>query len=136
MAKRKLTIWVEEEIAERVEMLAATERMTVSQFGARLLERGVTDWADHMGWDVVGVRVQDAVKREVGRMSDRLAQLMVRGTLEATATRALIYNDRMQGARSDEQREDVKRANSQAWTYAVDRLKSPVQAVKELLSDS
>lgn len=134
MAKRKLTVWVEEDIADRVEMLARTERLTVSQFGAALLERAVTQWADNTGWDVVGIRVEDAVRKEVGRMSDRLAQLIVRGTLEATATRALIFNDRMQQATSDEGREDVKRANTQAWSYAVDRLKTPVQAVKELLS--
>ena len=133
MPKRKVTIWVDDKVAGKLEKLAEVEKLTLSQFGARLIERGVTEWADTMGWDVVGVRVEDAVKREVGRMSDRLAQLLVRSVLESTATRVLIYNERMQSAKNDEQREGVKQANSQAWTYAVDRLKTPVQAVKELL---
>lgn len=120
-------------MADRIEAMAKVERLTVSQFGAQMLERSVTQWADSAGWDMVGVRVQDAVAREVGRMSDRLANLMVRAALESTATRAVVYNDRMRVARTDEEREDVKRANSQAWTYAIDRLKSPVAAVAELL---
>ncbi len=133
MSKRKLSIWVEDDLADRIQAMAKVERLTVSQFGAQMLERSVTQWADNMGWDMVGIRVQDTVAREVGRMSDRLANLMVRAALESTATRAVVYNDRMRVARTDQEREDVKRANSQAWTYAIDRLKSPVAAVAELL---
>jgi len=133
VSKRKLSIWVEDDLADRIQAMAKVERLTVSQFGAQMLERSVTQWADNMGWDMVGIRVQDTVAREVGRMSDRLANLMVRAALESTATRAVVYNDRMRVARTDQEREDVKRANSQAWTYAIDRLKSPVAAVAELL---
>lgn len=135
MAKRKLTVWVEEDIAERVEMLAKAERLTVSQFGAALLERGVTQWADNMGWDIVGIRIEDAVRKEVGKMSDRLAQLIVRSALESSATRALIFNEYMQMAKTEAEREEVKKISNQAWTFAVDRLRKPVQAVKELLEE-
>lgn len=133
MAKRQISVWVEEDIAERVTVLAKQERMSVSQFGGELLKRGLTGYADNIGWDFVGVRVEDAVKKEVHLMSDRLAQLLVRATLEGTATRALLVNDMMAACTTDEQREAVKRASSQAWTTAVDRIRKPVQGLKEIL---
>lgn len=34
---------------------------------------------------------------------------------------------------SDEQRDAVKRASNQAWTTAVDRMRKPVQGLKEIL---
>lgn len=133
MAKRQISVWVEEDVAERVTVLAKQERMSVSQFGGELLKRGLTGYADNIGWDFVGVRVEDAVKKEVGLMSDRLAQLLVRATLEGTATRALLVNDMMAACASDDQRAAVKRASNQAWTTAVDRIRKPVQGLREIL---
>lgn len=133
MAKRQISVWVEEDIAERVTVLAKQEKLSVSQFGGELLKRGLTGYADNVGWDFVGVRVEDAVKKEVGLMSDRLAQLLVRATLEGTATRALLVNDMMAATTNDEQREAVKRASNQAWTTAVDRMRKPVQGLREIL---
>lgn len=133
MKKRQISVWVEEDVAERITTLAKQEQISVSQFGGELLKRGLTGYADNIGWDFVGVRVEDAVKKEVGLMSDRLAQLLVRATLEGTATRALLVNDMMAACANDDQREAVKRASSQAWTTAVDRMRKPVQGLREIL---
>jgi len=144
LAKKKLTIWLDEEAADRLKQMASVEGLTVSEFGAALLTKGVTSWADSAVMDMAGARIEATVKREVGAMSDRLANLMVRGALEATATRGMVFNYLMQQAQATSspekpgevqaRQEGVKKANSQAWTYAVDRLRSPVAAVRELLT--
>ena len=129
MAKRKLTIWVEDGTAQKIEQLARLERLSVSQFGAQMLERAVTEYADNLGWDMVGARIEEAVRREVGRMSDRLGKLMVRAALEAGASRGMIYN--LVTAQQGE--ESAKRINSTAWNYSLTRLKSPINDISEIL---
>jgi len=93
MPKRKITLWVDEVVADKVETIAKVEKLTVSQIGARLLERGVTDYADGMAWDVLGDRVETVLRKEIGRMSDRLSNLVIRGAIESSAIRRLLFAD-------------------------------------------
>jgi hypothetical protein len=60
--------------------------------GARLLRRGIEeDAAGGVGAEVLFPAVRASVKREAGRMGDRLAQLLARSALESAAARRVVF---------------------------------------------
>lgn len=129
MPKTKLTIWVGEEAAQRLKHLATLEHLTLSEYGGVLLARGVAQRSDELAADLIGARVDAAVRREVGRMSDRLATLTVQGALEAGAARRLLLSQ-IAGQAGEEV---ARTLSQQAWNDTRDRLRTPSAAVKELL---
>ncbi len=129
MTKKKLTIWVEEEAAQRLKNLAAVEDLTLSEYGATLLARGVTQRSDELILDLAGVRIERAVKREVGVMSDRLAKLTVQAAMEAGTSRLLHVNQIAQQAGP----EVAQALNKKAADETRERLRTPSAAVRDLL---
>jgi hypothetical protein len=129
MAKKKLTIWVESPTAEAIEQLATAQRLSVSQISAALLTKALQDHAESAGLDLLLPALQETIKKEVFRMSDRLANLMVRTALESSATRATLMYD-LNERYEKPWMSDVKKTS---WKQAVDELQRPVEGLRELL---
>ena len=130
MSKRKLTIWVDEATDQRVRDLAAMHHLTLSETAGSYLEKAIQTKAETLGMDLLAPIVEAAVRREVGRMSDRLARLLARTALEAASTRRIVYN---QLIRQGVDAETAKMINDQSWQSSVDALKRPLAAVDELV---
>ena len=130
MPKRKLTLWVDDVVADKVEAIAKMEKLTVSQIGARLLERGVTDYADGMAWDVLGDRVETVLRKEIGRMSDRLGSLIVRSAIESSAIRRLIFAELVK----KHGREQADSMRQFTYADALTALKKPIEGWSDPVS--
>ncbi|CAM4452998.1 hypothetical protein [Deinococcus marmoris] len=129
MPKQKITIWVEEDAAQRLKNLAAVEDLTLSEYGATLLARGVAQRSDELVLDLAGARIERAVKKEVGAMSDRLAKIIVQAAMEAGTSRRLHLNQIAQQAGP----ETAQALNRTAAAETRERLRTPSAAVKDLL---
>lgn len=129
MTKTKLTIWVEENAAQRLKNLAAVEDLTLSEYGATLLIQGVTQRSDELVLDLAGVRIERAIKKAVGQMSDRLAVLTVQAALEAGTSRRLHLTKIAQQAGP----ETAQALNRTAAAETRERLRTPSAAVRDLL---
>ncbi len=130
MAKKtKVTTWVSRDALRVLRDVAAAHKLTVSQVAADILERGLQERAETAGLGLLGPAVEGVVKREVGRMSDRLAHLIARTALESATTRRLVF----QFLARQLSVEEARRLNQAAWTSAVDSLRKPAEGLKELL---
>ncbi len=130
MAKKtKVTTWVSRDALRALRDVAAAHKLTVSQVAAEILERGLKERAETAGLGLLGPAVEGVVKREVGRMSDRLAHLIARTALESATTRRLVF----QLLARQLSVEEARRLNQAAWTSAVDSLRKPAEGLKELL---
>src|SRR5690349_11835177 len=89
--KTKVTTWVTYDAHRALRDVAAVHELTVSQVAAEILERGLRERAETAGLGMLGPAVESVVKREVGRMSDRLAHLLARTALESATARRLIF---------------------------------------------
>jgi hypothetical protein len=128
-AKTKVTTWVGRDVLRSLRDLAAAHHLTVSQVAAEILERGLREQAETAGLGLLGPAVQGAVKREVGRMSDRLAHLLARTALESATARRLVFQLLTRYLTPEE----ARRLNQADWTGSVDSLRKPAQGLRELL---
>jgi hypothetical protein len=103
----------------------------VSQVAAEILERGLKEQAETAGLGLLGPALESVVKRQVGRMSDRLAHLVARTALEAATTRRLVFQLLARHLTTEE----ARRLNQAAWTGSVDSLRKPAQGLRELRDD-
>ena len=133
MSKRKLTIWVDESTDQRVRDLAAMHNLTLSETAGSYLEQAIRAKAETLGMDLLTPIIEAAVRREVGRMSERLARLLARTALEAASTRRIVYN---QLIRQGVDAETAKAINDQSWQRSVESLNKPLAAVDELIRAS
>jgi hypothetical protein len=130
MAKKtKVSTWVPYNILRALREEAAAHHLTVSRVAAEILERGLKERAETAGLGLLGPAVQGVVKREVGRMSDRLAHLLARTALESATTRRLVFQLLVRSLTAEE----ARRLNQAAWTNSVDSLRKPAQGLQELL---
>ncbi len=130
MAKKtKVTTWVTRDALRSLRDLAAVHHLTVSQVAADILERGLKERAETAGLGLLGPAVQGVVKREVGRMSDRFAQLIARTALESATARRLVFQLLVRQLTTDE----ARRLNQAAWTGSVDSLRKPSEGLREIL---
>jgi hypothetical protein len=133
MSKVKITAWVDERTASAIKGLAAQHGVSVSEIGARLLRRGVEeDAGGGVGAEILLPAVRGAVRREVGRMSDRLAQLMGRSALESATGRRLLF----QLLAEEMGQEEANRRNRAAWTASVQSVKKPAEGLREILGEA
>jgi hypothetical protein len=133
MSKVKMTAWVDESTASTIKGLATQHGVSVSEMCARLLRRGIEeDAAGGVGAEVLVPAVRASVRREVGRMSDRLAQLLARSALESAAARRVVYQLLVEELGP----EDARRANEVAWTRSVESLKKPARGLREILEEA
>ncbi len=130
MAKKtKVTTWVTRAALRDLRDLAAAHQLTVSRVAADILERGLKERAETAGFGLLGPAVEGAVKREVGRMSDRLAHLIARTALESATARRLVFQLLVRQLTTDE----ARRLNHAAWTGSVDSLRKPAEGLREIL---
>lgn len=130
MAKKtKVTTWVTYDAHCALREVAAAHKLTMSQVAAEILERGLRERAETAGLGLLGPAVEAVIKREVGRMSDRLAHLLARTALEAATARRLIFQILVRELNIDE----AKHLNQAAWTSSVDTLRKPAQGLNEIL---
>ena len=130
MAKKaKVSTWVPYNILRALREEAAAHHLTVSRVAAEIIERGLKERAETAGLGLLGPAVQGVVKREVGRMSDRLAHLLARTALESATTRRLVFQLLVRSLTAEE----ARRLNQAAWTNSVDSLRKPAQGLQELL---
>jgi hypothetical protein len=132
VSKVKITTWVDERTAGIIRGLAVQQGVSVSELCAQLLRRGVEeDAAGGVGAEVLLPAVRASVRREVGRMSDRLAHLLARSALESAAARRVVY----QLLVGELGPEDARHANEVAWTRSVESLKKPARGLREILEE-
>ena len=130
MAKKtKVTTWVTRDALRALRDLAAVHKITVSQVAADLLERGLNERAETAGLGLLGPAVEGVVRREVGRMSDRLAHLIARTALESATARRLVFQILVRQLSTEE----ARRLNQAAWTGSVDSLRKPAEGLREIL---
>ena len=127
--KTKITTWVTRDALRSLRDLAAAHKLTVSQVAADILERGLRERAETAGLGLLGPAVQGVVRREVGRMSDRLAHLIARTALESATARRLVFQLLVRQLTTDE----ARRLNQAAWTGSVDSLRKPSEGLREIL---
>ena len=130
MAKKtKVTTWIALDALHSLRDLAAAHQLTVSQVAADILERGLTERAETAGLGLLGPAVEGVVKREVGRMSDRLAHLIARTALESATARRLVFQILVRHLPVEE----ARRLNQAAWLGSVDALRKPSEGLREIL---
>ena len=128
MAKRKLTIWVEDDLASRLEYMARAEGLAVSQYGAILLERAMREAADELGLDLVGKRIELALAREFDRSFDRIETLLFRTSIDSASARGLVF----QILKTLLDEEEAAKINKSVGAYAVKRMKLPIEGFEEI----
>jgi hypothetical protein len=133
LAKVKITAWVDERTAGVLRALAAQDEISVSEATAQTLQRAVEDRAaEGVGAELLLPAVRGAVRREVARMGDRLAHLMVRSALEGATGRRLLF----QLLAEEIGPEEANLRNRSAWTASVESLKKPAEGLREILGEA
>jgi hypothetical protein len=138
--KRKVSLVLEPELGDRLERLALLRNQSLNKLCAELIVAGESLIHEEARADAVGMLegkleghrevLERLVKSEMGKMSGRLASLLARTALEATATRALQL--RVVGLQVNDKQE-VARLRDSAWKAAVGSLKDPTPALRESL---
>jgi hypothetical protein len=128
-AKTKVTTWVGRDVLRSLRDVAAAHHLTVSQVAAEILERGLKQRAETAGLGLLGPAVETAIKRAVGRMSDRLAHLLARTALESASARRLVFQILVRQLTTEE----ARHLNQAAWTSSVDSLRKPAEGLREIL---
>src|SRR5215216_1627668 len=132
MSKIKITTWVDERTASAIKGLAAQHGVSVSELCAEKLKASVEEDGGAVGMEVLLPAVRGTVRREVGRMSDRLAQLMSRSALESATGRRLLF----QLLAEELGQEEANRRNRAAWTASVQSVKKPAEGLREILGEA
>ena len=107
--------------------LAQVHNLSRSAVVAEQLERALRDRQETVGLDLIVPRLEEAIRRETARMSDRLAQLTRRTALEAATVRSLVYSELVHKTTA----ETAEVMHKAAYAAARERLKQPVQAWSE-----
>lgn len=132
MSKVKITTYVDEKTAGILRARAAQNEISMSEACSNTLQAAVKDEAaEGVGTELLLPAVRGAVRREVRRMSDRLAVLLARSALDSSAERRALYQLLVAEFGPDEAAE----INRRAWMRAVADLRSPSQGLREILAD-
>jgi hypothetical protein len=93
--KRKLervTIWVEREVKAEVDRIARQDGLSVSATGAAFLREAVRQKLHIQHAVLLQPIIEQAIRRQMGALSTRLAWLLVRVAFDAGQTRSLVTN--------------------------------------------
>lgn len=132
MSKVKITTWVDERTAGILRAQAAQNEVSVSETCARTLQAAIKDEAaEGVGAELLLPSVRAAVRREVGKMSDRLSHLLARSALESAADRRALYQILVR----EFGQEGAAEINRRAWGQSVESLKKPAEGLKEILGE-
>jgi hypothetical protein len=99
---------------------------------AEMLKSSVADRAGEVGVEVLLPALRGAIRREVARMSDRLAHLSSRGAYESAAARRLVF----QLLTEEFGPEEANARNRAAWKASVESLRKPVEGLREILDEA
>lgn len=137
--KRKISIVLEPEQAQRLQDLADTRKVSLNSLLVELVTRGeeainagaIQSFEDRLLnlTHQVGEDLRKDLGREVTRQYSSLRGLLARIALESIADRGLLLRLYAESAGADA----AKDANNAAWTRAVESLKEPTGAVKKAL---
>ncbi len=127
--KVKVATLVDPETAQTLRDRAALHNLSLSQAAAELLSGAVKSIATDGSTVLFFAELRQALRRDVARMADRLAHLLVRSALEAGAARREVFNLLV---RSGLTQEAAKHIHDGAWQSAVVALRKPVGGVREL----
>lgn len=130
-AKQKLTIWVKPRTAEYIRYQSQSKGVSISEAADALLETAFRDDAEISGAELISVNLKNEMRREFGGLSNRMANLMARSALESISARYMSYQ-LLRDARGEE---EAKAANRAAWNFAVNQLKRPSAAFRELMQE-
>lgn len=132
MSKVKVTTWVDERTAGILRARAAQNEVSMSEACAQTLQAAVKEEAaEGVGAELLLPSVRAAVRREVGRMSDRLSHLMARSALESAADRRALYQILVR----EFGQEQAAEINRRAWAQSVESLKKPAEGLREILGE-
>lgn len=129
MTKTKVTVWLEDSTLKVIDENAQANSLSRSAVVSEYLMRALKDQAEASGLELIVPALKEALRKEVGSMSDRLAHLLVRAALEAATTRSLVYNEVVHRAGT----EVAQATHKEAYSASVARLKKPSAGLLELL---
>ena len=129
MGKVKVTTWVDEKTVGVLRGLAAQNGVSMSELCAQMLKASVADRGQEVGVELLLPAIRGSVRHEVGKMSDRLANLMARGAYEGAAARRLVF----QLLTEELGEQDANARNRAAWKSSVESLRKPVEGLREIL---
>lgn len=129
MAKKKLTIWVEEDVVDYLNYEASSTGVSLSETANTLLKRTFVETRDLTGAELISVTLKKEVQREFAGFANRVTSLMSRAALEALSARYLAYQ-LVVDAKGEEAAKGMNRA---AWNFALNQLKNPSREFRELL---
>ena len=87
-----MTIWVEREVKAEVDRIARQEGLSVSATGAAFLREAVRQKLHVQHAVLLQPIIEQAIRRQMGTLSTRLAWLLVRVAFDAGQTRSLVTN--------------------------------------------
>jgi hypothetical protein len=88
----RVTIWVEREVKAEVDRIARQEGLSVSATGAAFLREAVRQKLHIQHAVLLQPIIEQAIRRQMGTLSTRLAWLLVRVAFDAGQTRSLVTN--------------------------------------------
>jgi hypothetical protein len=88
----RVTIWVEREVKSEVDRIARQEGLSVSATGAAFLREAVRQKLHVQHAVLLQPIIEQAIRRQMGALSTRLAWLLVRVAFDAGQTRSLVTN--------------------------------------------
>ena len=87
-----MTIWVEPSVKAEVERIAEQEGVSLSAAGAAFLREAVRQKLHVQHAVLLQPIIEQAIRRQMGTLSTRLAWLLVRVAFDAGQTRSLVTN--------------------------------------------
>lgn len=129
MAKKKLTIWVEEDVVDYLNYEASSTGVSLSETANTLLKRTFVETRDLTGAELISVTLKKEVQKEFAGFANRVTSLMSRAALEALSARYLAYQLVVDAKGEDA----AKGMNRAAWNFALNQLKNPSREFRELL---
>jgi hypothetical protein len=88
----RVTIWVERDVKAEVDRIARQEGLSVSATGAAFLREAVRQKLHVQHAVLLQPIIEQAIRRQMGTLSTRLAWLLVRVAFDAGQTRSLVTN--------------------------------------------
>ncbi len=131
--KVKITTSLDAEMAQILRDRAALHHLSLSQAAAELLTSAIKNSVPNGDAQLFFAEVRQTLHRDVARMADRLAHLLVRTAFEVGAVRRVVFNLLV---RSGLELEAAKRIHDAAWQAAMGSLRKPVAGLRELVTEA
>jgi hypothetical protein len=128
-AKTRLCITLTPELENLLKRQAAEEGISVSALMSSYLELAVKTRQDLVASELLGPKLQASIKAEVRKMSNRLAQLLVRVALLSGSNKQLLF----QLLVKEFGPEKAFSYRDKAWQVSVDEFKQPLNGLAEIL---